>query len=214
MNALSKRILALAFLVSFATALASAQATAAGERRISPLNSLEIAGGITGIFTSDVQTNSSLAGSNSSTVPESATKAFGGLATIQDRPTIWAGVELNYGFSELSEKFQTTPGFRVKTAMNEATGAVVFHPRLFHLQPFVALGGGYIVFVPVEGTSQWRGTGLGELGFDVPTGSPHIGFRVQVRALVHQNPNFYITTVGTADWVATTEPMVGAWYRW
>ena len=201
------QFLAVAFLVLALASPCHSQAKQAGERPFAPLNSMEIGGGVIGERTSVLPTNNA-------SVPQTTTNALGGVISVKDRPFSWAGFELNYGLSEFSEKFSATPSFRVKTAMHEGTGAVIFHPRLFQLRPFVAIGGGYLVFAPTQGRSQWRATGLGEIGLDIPTPDPHVGFRVQGRVLVYSAPNFYNTGLGTANWVATTEPMVGAWYRW
>lgn len=201
------RFLVATLVVASLTLPACSQAKPAGERRFSPLTGVEIGAGAVGTFTQVLPTNNS-------SVPQTATEALGGILTIKDQPLSWMGFELNYGLSDFSEKFGTSQNLRVKTAMHEGTGALVFHPRLFQLQPFLAIGGGYLVFVPSQGRSQWRAAGLGEMGFDVPTSSPHFGFRVQGRVLVYSAPNFYNTTLGTANWVATVEPMAGVWYRW
>ena len=132
----------------------------------------------------------------------------------------FAGIEVNYGYTEFSEYYNTTDfRARVKTDMHEATAAYVFHPHFRHYQPFVTIGGGAIDFVPQLGQNQWRGTGLVEAGFDIPTKNPHFGFRAEGRALIYRDPNFGSSTaanspsIGSKTWVVTDEPTVGAWYR-
>jgi len=204
---LSTRILATVFAAALACSQAYSQATPQAEGGFHLLHNVEIGGGAMGTFTPVLPTGNAGA-------PQSTTDSFGGLFTFKDHPVAWAGLEFNFGFSEYSERFGSPANFRSKTAMDEATGAYLFHPHIRHLQPFVALGGGYIGFLPVRGEDQWRGTGLAEVGVDVPTSNRHMGFRFQGRTLVYRAPNFYNGAVGTVNWVATTEPMVGIWYRW
>jgi hypothetical protein len=201
------RILASAFAVALTTSPAYSQALPQAEGGFHVLHNVELGGGAIGQFTPVLPTHN--AGATQST-----TDSFGGLFTFKDHPVSWAGIELNYGFSEFTERYGSPANFRVKTAMHEATGAYIFHPHLRKMQPFLALGGGYIGFMPALGSTQWRGTGLAEVGFDVPTSNPHMGFRFQGRALVYRAPNYYNGAVGTVNWVATTEPMAGVWYRW
>ena len=206
MNAISKRIVASMFVLGMGASPLCSQALPAGERGFSPLNHVEVAAGGTGLFTGTLPTHNS-------SVPQTATDALGGLVSVKDRPVPWAGFELNYGYSKLREQYISGASFSVNTALHEATGAFTFHPRLLHLQPFVAIGAGYVIFAPPQSRSQWRAAGLGEIGLDIPRGNPHLGFRVQARVLAYSAPNFYNRGLGTANWMATTEPMAGAWYR-
>ena len=200
------RILATAVTVVFTTSLGYSQATPQAEGGFRLLHNAEIGGGVIGTFTPVLPTNN--AGATQST-----TDSFGGLFSVKDQPLPWAGLEFNYSFSELTERYGLPPNYRVKTQMEEATGAYMFHPHIHRLQPFIGLGGGYIGFLPSQGTDQWRGAGLIEVGFDVPTSNPHMGFRFQGRSLIYRSPDYYNGSIGTVNWVATTEPMIGVWYR-
>ena len=67
--------------------------------------------------------------------------------------------------------------------------------------------------MPANGQNQWRGAGLVELGFDIPTSNPHFGFRVQGRELIYRAPNYNQPALASKAWVGTSEPALGAWYR-
>ena len=131
------------------------------------------------------------------------------------------GVEFNYVYTFFSQRYEyTKPGFgdrfplTVANGVHEATGAYMFHPHFLHLQPFVNIGGGALDFNPRGvGAYQWRGAGLLETGFDIPTHSKHVGFRIQGRSLYYRAPNFYIPQVSTRSWVVTTEPSVSSYIR-
>ena len=169
----------------------------------------DIGGGALGQFTTPLT-------SNYTGVTQSTRDSFGGYFTIRDHPVSWAGIEVNYGYTRFSEIYNaSTYSANPKTNMHEATAAYLFHPHFRKLQPFVSVGGGYIDFVPVtSGQNQWRGTGLLEVGFDLPTSNPHFGFRVQGRDLIYRAPNFQQANLGSKTWVNTEEPTFGVWLRY
>jgi hypothetical protein len=148
------------------------------------------------------------------------TNSVGFLTSLQFHPKPWAGIEMNYGYSRYSEVFaynysSTTAVQRthIATDAHEATAAYQFRPRHIPFQPFVNIGGGAIDFVPGNVDSQWRGAGLLETGFDIPTRNKHIGFRVEGRSLFYRAPNFDTPSVSTRTWRATVEPSISTYYQ-
>jgi len=179
--------------------------------QIYKLHRADIAVGGTGNFTTTLTTPN---GNRQYT-----TDSAGFLGSLREHPVAWAGVELNYGYTHLSERY-VYPGAvggifheSIPAGVHEATGAYMFHPHFLHLQPFLNIGGGGLYFNGVPNTSQWRTTGLIETGFDVPTKNKHIGFRVQGRTLVYRAPNFGTSGIASRSWVATTQPSVSVYYR-
>lgn len=152
---------------------------------------------------------------------QSATSKPGILATLGLHPVAWAGIELNYQFVQNEEVYSFyyagQPGVRqyarVPVAMHEATAAYQFHPPHIKFQPYVNIGGGAIDFYPYLASEQWRGTGLVETGFDIPTKSPHVAIRVQGRALIYRAPNFGNPGLSSRSWRVTEEPTLGLVYR-
>ena len=211
--------------------LVVAAATSA-HAQIYTLKGASISFGATGQFTTPLTTNprtgsyavSTPAGgvidSTISGQQQFTTGSVGFLTSIQLHPRPWAGVEVNYGFTHFSERYafntssataQETIG--VKQDMHELTSAYVFHPRHIPFQPFVNVGGGAVDFAPTSASNQWRGAGLVETGFDIPSGSKHLAFRVEGRALIYRAPNFYTPAISTGSWRVTDEPTVSAVYR-
>jgi hypothetical protein len=148
------------------------------------------------------------------------TDTAGFVAHLNFHPVAWAGVELNYGFYTNSEVYAfnygtSTPAqsVRMKTGQHEATAAYSFHPRHIKFQPFVNIGGGILDFDPNSVSSQIRGAGLLETGFDIPTMSPKLSFRVEGRSLYYRAPNFYTPSISTRSWRVTEEPAISAVYR-
>ncbi len=147
---------------------------------------------------------------------QGTTDTVGFLFSLKEHPVSWAGIELNYGYNKYSQRFSGPYGTaKVKSYNHEATAAYILHPHFRRLQPFVAVGGGAIDFYPQQNTgpNQWRAAGLLETGLDLPTRNPHLGFRVQGRALVYRAPNFGNSVISTHSWVATTEPSAGVYWR-
>jgi hypothetical protein len=154
------------------------------------------------------------------------TMSAGFLASMQFHPVAWAGVEFNYGYTRYSERYTlnyavnngVTSRSNVPTSQHEATGAYLFHPKHIPFQPFMGIGGGAIDFDPAfpavsGGTYQWRGAGLLEAGFDLPTMNKHLAFRVEGRSLFYRAPNFGTPVISTRSWRAQTEPVLSAVYR-
>ncbi len=192
-------------LCGFAFAAASAQA----QYSYLKVHNTDIGGGAIGQFTTE------LPAGNSSSVTQNTQDSLGGMFTIRTHPVSWAGVEVNYGYTRYTQ-YYAAPGYtaRTKSDAHEATAAYMFHPHFRKLQPFVALGGGAIDFVPtLTGQNQWRGTGLVEVGLDIPTSNPHFGFRAQGRELIYRAPNYGQSLLASRKWVATSEPSFGVWYR-
>jgi hypothetical protein len=148
------------------------------------------------------------------------TTSVGFLTSVQLHPAAWAGIELNYGFNHYSERFafnyatpNPTQTLNVPTDMHEFTAAYSFHPKHIPFQPFVNIGGGYLDFTPRNASNQFRETGLAEVGFDLPGGNKHIGWRVQGRSLFYRAPNFSTSSISTRSWRVTEEPSVSVFYK-
>ncbi len=188
----------------------------AANAQIYKLHNADIGGSAIGQFTTPLTVTNP-------NVLQNTSNTFGGEFTLRDHPVAWAGIELNYAYTEFNETY-SSPGNaivngpyyqKVRTDAHEATAAYLFHPHFRKLQPFIAIGGGAMDFDPQvpRGKNQWRSAGLVEVGFDIPTSNPHMGFRIQGRSLIYRAPNFYQPAFASKSWVSTEEPSFGAWYR-
>src|ERR1700722_18394075 len=121
------RILTTAFAVVLTTSPGYSQARPQAEGGFNLWHDAEISGGATGEFTSVLPTNNAAA-------PQSTTDALGGLISFKDRPIAWAGIEFNYGFSEFTERYGLPADYRLKTDVQEATGAYFFRTHIGNLQ--------------------------------------------------------------------------------
>ncbi len=148
------------------------------------------------------------------------TWSAGFVSSLQIHPKPWAGIALNYGFTHYQERFlyqfATNSSYgqsNVPTDAHELTGGYLFHPKHIPFQPYMEVGGGSIGFYPWQGSTQWRGAGLLETGFDLPVKNQHIGFRVSGRSLYYRSPNFGNAVISSRSWRVTEEPALSAFYR-
>ena len=201
-------------LFSLAPVCAAAVVCSSANAQFYKLHNVDLSGGGVGEFTRTLN-------SNSSPITNGTSETVGGLFSIREHPFAFAGVEFNYSYSKFSEYYTATlPPLigsytaRTQTDMHEATAAYLFHPHFRKFQPFVGVGGGAVDLVPVgAGVNQWRGAGLLEAGFDVPTSNPHFGFRVTGRTLYYRSPNYGQADLAARSWVVTTQPSLGVYYR-
>ena len=170
----------------------------------------DVAVGGTGQFTTSITSQSNL-GHNATT------NSTGFLLSLRAQPLKFAPVELNYQYSSFSERFgaHNTPlNTYVPLSFHEATAAYILHPHYRKFRPFVGVGGGSLYFDPtVHVKTQIRPTGLFEVGFDMHTANPHLGFRVQGRSLLYRAPNFNNPALSSSRWVATNEPSASVYVR-
>ncbi len=196
-------------LLPFVSLVAFAAAPLATHAQVYKLHQVDLGLNATGPFTRVLTSDSPNR--------QFTTDTTGFLFSLKEHPVSWAGVEFNYGYNQYTNVFRNHFGAsaRVKTVNHEATAAYLFHPHIRHLQPFVAVGGGAIDFVPTGQAvaNQWRGAGLVEVGLDIPTKNPHLGFRAMGRSLIYRAPNFNTPLISTESWVATVEPAGGVYFR-
>ncbi len=203
--------------------------TAQGQYLKSHAASLSVGG--TGQFSTMLETDSSYQpftypiqnGTNTTDIfnqQQFTTWSAGFVSSFQIHPKPWAGIAFNYGFTHYQERYvyqyATNSSFgqsNVPVDAHETTAGYLLHPKHIPFQPYVEVGGGYIGFYPWQGSTQWRGAGLLETGFDLPTGSPHIGFRVSGRSLYYRAPNFGNSAISSRSWRVTEEPAISAIYR-
>ncbi|MDE1163177.1 MAG: hypothetical protein PW792_14735 [Acidobacteriaceae bacterium] len=202
------------------------------------LNNGNVAVGGTGQFNT-ILTDSprSVAATTSNNAPvtvlnqrQDTTWSAGFIGSLQFHPVSWAGVEVNYGFTRYQERYSfnyagtaARQSVAVPVDYHEATAGYLIHPKHIPFQPYVVVGGGAIDFNPhgnavnakdvTYGSAQWRGAGLLEAGFDLPTHNKHIGFRISGRSLYYRSPNFQTAAISTRSWRVTTEPAVSVFYK-
>ena len=158
--------------------------------------------------------------SNGNGVQDSPTDSLGVVASVRQSFHPWLGYEINYGYTRFSEHYSTTP-FGVQNNVHEATGAYLLQGPtipILGLQPFGAVGVGGLLFLPTtvggqKYNQQWRVPLLYEVGVNYPIFTSHFGLRLQYRGLVYKTPDFNSAQLTTNTRRQTSEPSVGAYFR-
>jgi opacity protein-like surface antigen len=158
--------------------------------------------------------------SNGNGVQDKPTDSLGVIASVRQSFHLWLGYEINYGYTRFSERYSTLP-FGVQNNVHEVTGAyLVQGPTipLLGLQPFGAIGVGALVFLPTTTggqrySQQYRLPLLYEVGVNYPILTSHLGLRLQYRGLSYKTPDFNASLITTNARRQTSEPSVGAYFR-
>jgi opacity protein-like surface antigen len=153
-------------------------------------------------------------------VSDSPTDSLGVLVNVRQSFHPWLGYEINYGYTRFSERYNTVP-YGVQDNVHEASAAYLLQgPTLpiLGLQPFGAVGVGGLIFLPttVGGqryNQQWRVPFLYEVGVNWPILTSHLGLRFQYRGLIYKTPDFESSPITTNAKRQTSEPSVGAYFR-
>jgi hypothetical protein len=151
-------------------------------------------------------------------IQDSPTESMGGLATFRQSFKPWLGYELNYSYTRFSERYSSFP-FAVEHNLHEATGAyLVQGPKLFGVEPFATVGGGWMVYLPTAAggqnlNQQFQLALLYELGLNYPVMTEHFGLRVEYRGLVNKTPAFNRSYLNTGVTRQTSEAAAGFYVR-
>jgi hypothetical protein len=151
-------------------------------------------------------------------IHDSPTESMGGLGTVRQSFKPWLGYEVNYSYTRFSERYSNFP-FSVQDNVHEATGAYLFQgPKLFVLQPFAAVGGGWMIYLPTNTggqhfNQQFQLALLYELGVNYPLVTNHFGLRLQYRGRVHKTPNYNQAFLVTGATRQTSEAAAGFYLR-
>ena len=137
---------------------------------------------------------------NGNAVSQNATISLGALASYRFMLTPRGALEANYSFTQDAQKYiaaQFPNGYRIHSRMQEATAAYVLSFNFKNFNPFIELGGGGVLFTPIndfrsttlDAKSQTSITGLYGLGIAYEI-SPSFDVRLEYRGLVLKTPSF------------------------
>jgi opacity protein-like surface antigen len=158
--------------------------------------------------------------SNGNGVQDKPTDSLGALATFRQSFKPWLGYEVNYGYTRFAERYSTIPfGVQVQDNLHEVSVAyLVQGPSFLGFQPFGAVGTAGLIFLPTsvggqKYTQQTRVPLLYEFGVNYAILTSHLGLRLQYRGLDYKTPDFGSTQLTTNARRQTSEPTVGAYFR-
>ena len=152
----------------------------------------------------------------------SANRAFGALASYRFMLTPSIAVEGNYGITyENKIHFKTNPNnYNVLTRTQEASGALVKSFNFRKYNPFVELGGGGYIFLPIlnSGTTTHDTKQQIQMGALYGAGiareiSPSFDIRVEYRGIITKVPTFGLSQFATNKWYNIYDPVIGVAYH-
>ena len=159
---------------------------------------------------------------NGNGIQDKPTDSLGVLVTARQMPHYWLGYEINYAYTRFAERYKgPNYGIQVQSNMHEASAAYIVHGPtipILGLQPFAGIGVGGLVFLPTTTGGQHYGQQyripiLYEFGANFPVLTSHLGLRLQYRALSYKVPDFESTQLRQNVRRQTSEPSVGAYFR-
>jgi opacity protein-like surface antigen len=187
----------LALLLSFVLAAAfSAQAQSLGKT--------DVAASIYGAFTGTSEGNGTI---------QSPSNSAGGLLELRHISNPFVGYELNYSFNRANQSYNFTS---VKADAHEVGADWIVSVPILSFRPFVLAGAGVLYFHPDSnqpGTSgQTKPVYVYGGGVDW-TVIPHFGLRGQFRGNLYHAPDLLAAASSTRAFAHTSEPMIGAYFR-
>jgi len=159
---------------------------------------------------------------NGNGIEDKPTYSVGAIASVRQSFHPWLGYEFNYGYTRFAERYKATGyGVEVQNNLHEVSGAyLVQGPTIpiLGIQPFAAVGVGALIFLPTTTGGQKFGQQarlplLYEFGVNYPLLTSHLGLRLQYRGLSYKVPDFNAERLTTNARRQTSEPSVGAYFR-
>jgi opacity protein-like surface antigen len=190
-------------LISAAGAHAQVGAAARG---LGYLNQTDVAASIYGSFAGTTSANG---------VVQSPSSSAGILLELRHLSNPLLGYELTYSYNRANESYNTSP---VKAVAHEvgADYVVSFGLPVVPLKVFGLAGGGLLFVEPDSGQSGTQGNTKAVFvygaGLDYSL-IPHLGLRLQYRGNLYRAPDLLHAFTSTQKFTTTSQPMLGAYFR-
>jgi hypothetical protein len=165
--------------------------------------------------------------SNGNFVRDDTTSSGGGLASFRQPWKPWIGYEANAGYTKFFESYNKNT-IKVQSNVTDVSVAYLLQaPPISGVQLFATLGGGLIVFAPIQGSilnivanpnqpfklsSQFLPEFVYSVGLNYPVYG-RFGVRGQLRGLEYKTPNFHQGAIDTKTLRGTVEPTLSVYYR-
>ena len=157
-------------------------------------------------------------------VPMSTTVTAGVLGSYRYLLTPRSGLELNYGFSQNSIKYNVPsvalPNNRIHSKNQEISGAYVYSRNYKKYNPFAEAGVGAMLFTPILDASTTQlntksNTSVGGLfgaglAYEI---SPSFDIRAEYRGFVTKTPTFGVSAFSTNRYYVISTPSIGVAYH-
>lgn len=185
--------------------LATAATQARGQ---SFLKNTDVAVSGFGQFTSNVSGNG---------ITDDPTDSVGGQAALRHSYHWWLGFEGSYGYTRFAENYSNQPyPYQHNTHEFGASYLVTLPSVLIH--PFAFAGVSALIFSPSLNGGQnvsWQGKPAANFGVGINQAvlTSHLGIRLQYRGVYAGAPDFGEADLKTGKSRLTSEPMIGAYFK-
>jgi opacity protein-like surface antigen len=166
---------------------------------------------------------------NANGTVQSPANSAGGMIELRHISNPLVGYEATYSFNGDNQRYTSTlaasscaigvtcpPTASVKAHAHEVTGDWVASVHIANLRPFALAGVGLLFNQPGSGQSDTSSATkpVFVYGAGLDWGAlPHLGFRFQYRGNLYKAPNLTRLFTSTNAFTRTSEPMIGAYFR-
>jgi hypothetical protein len=163
--------------------------------------------------------------SNGNSIREDTTESGGGLVSFRQPYRPWLGYEADLSYTKFYEAYNKGV-VKVESNVTDLSFSYLLQsPVIYGFQPYLALGGGIILFKPISGTltnlnqtvpnslpSQLLPEFTYSLGFKIPLFS-RVGVNFGLRGLKYKTPDFHQVSIDTRTLRNTLQPNLGVYYH-
>jgi hypothetical protein len=161
---------------------------------------------------------------NGNFIRDDTTESGGVLISVRQPYRPWLGWEANFGYTKFYDAYNKGT-VKVESNVTDVSFSYLFQsPTVYGVQPYASIGGGVIVFSPIQGTltnllspapslpSQLVPEFAYNFGLNYPVFS-RLGVRGGLRGLLYKTPDFHQQYINTQTLRTTLEPNLTIYYR-
>jgi opacity protein-like surface antigen len=162
---------------------------------------------------------------NGNFIRDDTTESGGGLVSFRQPYRPWLGYEADLSYTKFYEAYNKGL-VKVESNVTDLSFSYLLQsPVIYGVQPYLALGGGIILFSPISGTltnlnqtvpnslpSQLLPEFTYALGLKVPLFA-RFGVNGGLRGLKYKTPDFHQVPIDTRTLRTTLQPNLGVYYR-
>jgi hypothetical protein len=161
---------------------------------------------------------------NGNFIRNDTTESGGVLFSVRQPYKPWLGWEANVGYTKFYDSYNKNT-VKLESNVTDFSISYLFQsPTVWNVQPYASVGGGVIVFSPIQGSvtnlltsqtslpSQLVPEFVYNIGLQVPVFS-RFGVRGGLRGLINKTPDYHQDYLNTQRLRTTFEPNITIYYR-
>jgi hypothetical protein len=161
---------------------------------------------------------------NGNFIRNDTTESGGALFSLRQPYRPWLGWEANVGYTKFYDSYNKN-NVKIESNVTDFSFSYLFQsPTVWGVQPYASLGGGVIVFSPIQGTLTNLLTSqtslpsqiVPEFAYNIGLGVPvfsRLGVRGGLRGIICKTPDYHQDYLNTQRLRTTLEPNLTIYYR-